>query len=122
MQIMKKSNLNFLMGVPDASAISADGRSYGVDVSSYLPTSTSKYSKASAQFVIVKVSEGTSYRNPNAKAQVASTKDGKLLPMAYHFANFGSSSSRAESEAGKVCCYLEEGQAGLHLRWQAEDR
>ncbi|BBL26729.1 lysin [Lactobacillus delbrueckii subsp. delbrueckii] len=86
-------------GLAQASTTSASSRSYGVDVSSYQPTSTTKYSKAGAQFVIVKVSEGTSYRNPNAKAQVASAKANKLLPMAYHFANFGSSSSRAKSEA-----------------------
>ncbi|MCT3481961.1 GH25 family lysozyme, partial [Lactobacillus delbrueckii] len=86
-------------GLTQASTTSASSRSYGVDVSSYQPTSTTEYSKAGAQFVIVKVSEGTSYRNPNAKAQVASAKANKLLPMAYHFANFGSSSSRAKSEA-----------------------
>ena len=73
-------------GLAQASTTSASSRSYGVDVSTYQPTSTTKYSKAGAQFVIVKVSEGTSYRNPNAKAQVASAKANKLLPMAYHFA------------------------------------
>lgn len=86
-------------GLAQASTTSASSRSYGVDVSSYQPTSTTKYSKAGAQFVIVKVSEGTNYRNPNAKAQVASAKANNLLPMAYHFANFSSSSSRAKSEA-----------------------
>ncbi|XOQ56871.1 MAG: SLAP domain-containing protein [Lactobacillus delbrueckii] len=86
-------------GLAQASTTSASSRSYGVDVSSYQPNSTTSYSKAGAQFVIVKVSEGISYRNPNAKAQVASAKANNLLPMAYHFANFGSSSSRAKSEA-----------------------
>ncbi|WP_244660628.1 SLAP domain-containing protein, partial [Lactobacillus nasalidis] len=86
-------------GLTQASTTSVSSRSYGVDVSSYQSTSTTSYSKAGAQFVIVKVSEGTSYRNPNAKAQVASAKANKLLPMAYHFANFGSSTSRAKSEA-----------------------
>lgn len=86
-------------GTANASTTSAKSRSYGVDVSSYQSTSTTKYSKANAQFVIVKVSEGTSYRNPNAKAQVASAKANKLLPMAYHFANFSSSTSRAKAEA-----------------------
>lgn len=80
-------------------AASISARNYGVDVSSYQPANTTKYSKASAQFVIVKVSEGTNYRNPNAKAQVASTKSNDLMPMAYHFANFSSSSAKAESEA-----------------------
>lgn len=89
-------------GLAQASTTSASSRSYGVDVSSYQPTSTTSYSKAGAQFVIVKVSEGTSYRNPNAKAQVASAKANNLLPMAYHFANFGSSSSRAKSEADSL--------------------
>ncbi|MGN1407242.1 SLAP domain-containing protein [Lactobacillus sp.] len=86
-------------GTANASTTSAKSRSYGVDVSSYQSTSTTKYSNANAQFVIVKVSEGTSYRNPNAKAQVASAKANNLLPMAYHFANFSSSTSRAKSEA-----------------------
>lgn len=86
-------------GTANASTTSAKSRSYGVDVSSYQSTSTTKYSKANAQFVIVKVSEGTRYRNPNAKAQVASAKAHKLLPMAYHFANFSSSTSRAKAEA-----------------------
>lgn len=74
-------------------------RSYGVDVSSYQSTNLSSYQKAGAQFAIVKVSEGTGYRNPNAKSQVASAKSNGLMPMAYHFANFSNNSSRAKSEA-----------------------
>ena len=92
------STLTAVVGMSFAGLVQAS-TTYGVDVSSYQPASTAKYSNADAQFVIVKVSEGTSYQNPNAKAQVASAKDSSLLPMAYHFANFGSSSSRAESEA-----------------------
>ena len=82
-----------------AAKTSVKSRSYGVDVSSYQSTNLSSYRKAGAQFAIVKVSEGTGYRNPNAKSQVASAKSNGLMPMAYHFANFSNNSSRAKSEA-----------------------
>ena len=82
-----------------AAKTSVKSRSYGVDVSSYQSTNLSSYQKAGAQFAIVKVSEGTGYRNPNAKSQVASAKSNGLMPMAYHFANFSNNSSRAKSEA-----------------------
>lgn len=82
-----------------ASTTSVSSRSLGVDVSSYQPANTSKYVAAKAQFVIVKVSEGTRYRNPNARRQVASAKAGNVMPMAYHFASFSNNASVARSEA-----------------------
>lgn len=84
---------------PADAATSAKSRSYGVDVSGYQGSSLSTDAKYGAQFAIVKVSEGTSYQNPKAASQIASAKSNDLLPMAYHFANFSSSSSQASKEA-----------------------
>jgi GH25 family lysozyme M1 (1,4-beta-N-acetylmuramidase) len=74
-------------------------RSYGVDVSSYQGTDMSSYARNGARYVIVKTSEGTSYRNPKASAQIASAKANDMMVMAYHFATFGSNASTAVSEA-----------------------
>lgn len=74
-------------------------RSYGVDVASYQSTNMSGYAQNGARFAIVKTSEGTSYRNPKASAQIASAKANDMMVMAYHFATFGSNASAAVSEA-----------------------
>lgn len=74
-------------------------RSYGVDVSVYQSSSVKAAKRAGAKFAIVKVSEGTGYRNPKARAQIKSAKANGVLPMAYHFALFGGNSSRAKAEA-----------------------
>lgn len=76
-------------------AATVASRSYGVDVSAYQSSSVS----SSAKFAIVKVSEGTSYRNSKAKAQIASAKANGMMPMAYHFALFGANSTQAVAEA-----------------------
>lgn len=82
-----------------AAKTNVSSRSYGVDVSSFQSTDLSKHAQAGSQFAIVKVSEGTSYRNPNAKGQIASALSNNMMPMAYHFATFGANSSAAVSEA-----------------------
>ena len=46
----------------------------------------------------MKVSEGLDYRNPKAKAQVDSTKQNNVVPMAYHYARFSDSSNKAVQE------------------------
>lgn len=74
-------------------------RSYGVDVANYQSASVKGMANAGAKFAIVKVSEGTSYRNPKASAQIASAKTSGMMPMAYHFALFGANSGAAVSEA-----------------------
>ena len=74
-------------------------RSYGVDVASYQSTNLSSMAKAGGQFAIVKVSEGTGYRNPKAASQIKSAIANNMMPMAYHFATFGSNSSQAVAEA-----------------------
>lgn len=80
-------------------AATVAARSYGVDVASYQSSSVASSAKAGAKFAIVKVSEGTSYRNPKASAQIASAKASGMMPMAYHFALFGANSSSAVTEA-----------------------
>lgn len=74
-------------------------RSYGVDVASYQSTNLSSMAKAGGQFAIVKVSEGTSYRNPKASSQIKSAMANNMLPMAYHFATFGANQTAAVAEA-----------------------
>ncbi len=53
---------------------SVKARSYGVDVANYQSSSLKSHANAGASFAIVKVSEGTGYRNPKASAQIASAK------------------------------------------------
>lgn len=81
-----------------ASTTSVAARSYGVDVSSYQSSDVSSLAKAGGQFAIVKVSEGTSYQNPNGASQINSAIANNMLPMAYHFATFSSNSSAAAAE------------------------
>ncbi|MFC2694544.1 MAG: GH25 family lysozyme [Lactobacillus sp.] len=81
------------------SAQYVPSRSYGVDVSSYQGTDLSGYRQNGAQYAIVKVSEGTSYRNPCGAAQIASAKANDMMPMAYHFATFGNNAQNAFAEA-----------------------
>ncbi|CAM3383291.1 GH25 family lysozyme [Lactobacillus paragasseri] len=73
-------------------------RTYGVDVSSFNNANVTEYTNAGADFVLVKVSEGLDYRNPKAKAQVDSTKQNNVVPMAYHYARFSDSSNKAIQE------------------------
>lgn len=80
-------------------AATVKARSYGIDVSSYQSSSLASSAKAGSKFAIVKVSEGTSYKNPKASAQIASAKASGMMPMAYHFALFGANSSSAVAEA-----------------------
>lgn len=82
-----------------AASSNVAARSYGVDVSSYQNNDLSNMALNGGQFAIVKVSQGTSYRNPKASAQIASALNNNMLPMAYHFATFGANSSAAVAEA-----------------------
>ncbi|MDY4501521.1 MAG: GH25 family lysozyme [Lactobacillus johnsonii] len=75
-----------------------ENRAYGVDVSSFNNANTTEYTNAGADFVLVKVSEGLDYRNPKAKAQVDSTKQNNVVPMAYHYARFSGNSNVAVQE------------------------
>lgn len=74
-------------------------RKYGVDVSSYQSTDMKEYRGVGASFAIVKLTEGNSYINPKAPAQVTSSRNNHMYTHAYHFANFGNSVTQAKEEA-----------------------
>ena len=82
-----------------ASTTSVAARSLGIDVASYQSADLSAHARSGAKFAIVKVSEGTSYRNPKASAQVASARARNMMPMGYHFATFSANSAAAKREA-----------------------
>lgn len=74
-------------------------RTYAVDISGYQGTCLTAYHKAGAKDVFIKITEGTGYFNPKARAQIKSGHANHMFIHAYHFANFGNSVSRAKSEA-----------------------
>lgn len=74
-------------------------KTYGVDVASYQPTGLSSYHKAGASFTIIKLTQGTGYFNPKDTAQIKSSRSLGMETHAYHYAEFGSSVSRAKAEA-----------------------
>ncbi|NLU68940.1 glycoside hydrolase family 25 protein [Streptomyces sp. HNM0574] len=65
----------------------------GVDVSSYQP---SDYSTKGLDFVFIKVSEGTSYKNPKWVKQRSTAREAGLVTGFYHFARAGSMSAQAD--------------------------
>lgn len=71
-------------------------RNYGVDVASY-QSSTVNYS--GSKFAIVKLTQGTGYINPKAKAQIASAKAHGMMAMGYFYATHSNSVSQAKIEA-----------------------
>lgn len=75
-------------------------RSYGIDVANYQSTNVSY---PNTKFVLVKLTEGQSYVNSKAAAQIQSAKTHDLLVMGYFFATFGYSNSRAQKEAAYAC-------------------
>lgn len=83
----------------NAATTSVAARALGVDVASYQNADLSSHANAGAQFAIVKVSEGTSYRNPKASSQISTALSNNMMPMAYHFATFSASTSAAVAEA-----------------------
>lgn len=83
----------------NAATTSVAARALGVDVASYQSADLSSHAQAGSQFAIVKVSEGTSYRNPKASSQISTAISNNMMPMAYHFATFSSNSGAAVAEA-----------------------
>ena len=71
-------------------------RKYGVDVAVHQSKSVNY---PGAEFALVKVTEGTSYINPSASAQIKSAKSRGLLTGSYFYANHCASVSRAREEA-----------------------
>ena len=82
-----------------ASTTSVAARSLGIDVARYQSADLSAHARSGAKFAVVKVSEGTGYRNPKASGQVASASRQNMMPMGYHFATFSASTSAAKREA-----------------------
>ncbi len=82
-----------------AATTSVVASALGVDVASYQSADLSSHAQAGSQFAIVKVSEGTSYRNPKASSQISTALSNNMMPMAYHFATFSSNTSAAVAEA-----------------------
>ncbi|MDK6435518.1 GH25 family lysozyme [Lactobacillus crispatus] len=71
-------------------------KSYGVDVASFQKENVSY---TGAKFAIVKLTQGTGYINPKAKAQIKSAKAHGLLVMGYFYATHSGSVSNARAEA-----------------------
>lgn len=74
-------------------------RLYGVDVSSFQPVNLGQYAQAGAKFAIVKLSEGLSYRNPNAAGQINSAKASGMIVAGYFFATFSNNATAANYQA-----------------------
>jgi len=65
----------------------------GVDVAGYQSTA---FSVTGLSYAFVKMTEGTTYLNPNGAGQVAHTRSAGLLPGLYHFQHTGSTQAQAE--------------------------
>jgi GH25 family lysozyme M1 (1,4-beta-N-acetylmuramidase) len=82
-----------------ASSTSVAAKALGIDVASYQSADLTAHAKAGSQFAVVKVSEGTGYRNPKGASQIKSAIANDMMPMGYHFATFSSNASLAKKEA-----------------------
>lgn len=71
-------------------------RSYGVDVASY---QAENVSYTGAKFALIKLTQGTGYINPKAKAQIKSSLAHGLLTGGYFYATHSGSVSLARAEA-----------------------
>ena len=72
---------------------------YGVDVSSNNSASTNNYVNFGSNIVIVKLTEGTSYKNPSAATQIATAKASGQVPYGYFWAIFSGDSFLAKLNA-----------------------
>lgn len=97
--VVAVNNLHTQTKTVQASTTSVAARSLGIDVASYQSADLSAHAKSGAKFAVVKVSEGTSYRNPKASSQIASARSQNMMPMGYHFATFSANSGAAKREA-----------------------
>ena len=82
-----------------------------IDVSSYQPNisvDTYKLMKSKGvKGVVVKLTEGTNYRNPYAKSQINNAKKAGLKVSTYHFARY-KNKSQAEAEADYYAKYAKD--------------
>jgi len=79
----------------------------GIDIASY--QAGIDFSKMSLDFVFIKTTEGTSYLNPDAKAQFESAKQNKLLTGCYHFATSQEPIEQAKYFVKQSQTYINEG-------------
>lgn len=97
--------LRFVLGNTDVSDVDF------IDVSSYQPNisvDTYKLMKSrGVKGVVVKLTEGTNYRNPYAAQQIANAQKAGLKVSAYHFSRF-QNKSQAEAEARYFAAYANE--------------
>ncbi len=100
-------------------------RQYGVDVAAYQSTSMSSYHAAGAKYMIVKLTEGSSYFNPKAHYQIKSAHAHHMYVHAYHFGTFSSSVSQARKEAKCFVAYAKRENISkkryLWLDWETGD-
>ena len=98
---LKKTTIRSILSACDSFSIgnSKYTRGDAVDVSSYQSKLTLTHYKvmknSGVKTIIVKVSEGTYYKNPYAKTQIANAKAAGLKVAVYHYATFGNSSAGA---------------------------
>lgn len=74
-------------------------RDYGVDLSSNNPSDASKYAQYGSKFAIIKLTQGTYYKNPSAYNQFLTAKSSGQKTAGYFYANFSSNSYEANLEA-----------------------
>ena len=113
-QTMTAESANYATGTKDDEATEKTVLD-GIDISNY--QSGIDTANISADFVIVKATEGTTYLSPSFKTQAdAVLSSGKLLGI-YHFARTGSTAlAQAEYFVKTVKDYL--GKAVLFLDWE----
>jgi GH25 family lysozyme M1 (1,4-beta-N-acetylmuramidase) len=70
----------------------------GIDVSSYQPNVNWPAVKAAVDFVYIKATESTNYRNPEFSKQYAGASQTGLIRGAYHFARPAASSGAAQAQ------------------------
>lgn len=87
----------------------------GIDVSSYQPSDIT--ARVAADFAIVKTTQGTSYVNPKANAQIANAQaTGKEIGI-YHYASGGNPESEADYFINNSANYIRK--AVLVLDWES---
>lgn len=100
-------------------------RQYGIDVSAYQYSDLSRYVKAGAKYVLIKLTEGTGYSSPVAYAQIRSAHKHHIYVHAYHFATFSNSVHQAKQEAKHFISRAKQLNISkkryLALDWEAGD-
>lgn len=89
----------------------------GIDVSSHQTSDVT--ARVAADFAIVKTTQGTSYVNPNANAQIANAQaTGKEIGI-YHYAGGGNPEAEADFFINNSAGYIRK--AVLVLDWEADE-